>query len=50
MTAYTPCFRREAGSYGNECSAAPPLHQFDKLWEIVQLVHAGEKLCRTGEM
>lgn len=38
MTAYTPCFRREAGSYGKEVRGLNRLHQFDKV-EIVQLVH-----------
>lgn len=36
MTAYTPCFRREAGSYGSEVRGLNRLHQFDKA-EIVQL-------------
>ena len=38
MTAYTPCFRREAGSYGKEVRGLNRLHQFDKV-ELVQLVH-----------
>jgi seryl-tRNA synthetase len=38
MTAYTPCFRREAGSYGKDVRGLNRLHQFDKV-EIVQLVH-----------
>ena len=37
MTAYTPCFRREAGSYGKEVRGLNRLHQFDKV-EIVQIV------------
>ena len=36
MTAYTPCFRREAGSYGKDVRGLNRLHQFDKV-EIVQL-------------
>lgn len=36
MTAYTPCFRREAGSYGREVRGLNRLHQFDKV-EIVQI-------------
>ena len=36
MTAYTPCFRREAGSYGKDGRGLNRLHQFDKV-EIVQL-------------
>ena len=35
-TAYTPCFRREAGSYGKDVRGLNRLHQFDKV-EIVQL-------------
>ena len=37
MTAYTPCFRREAGSYGKDVRGLNRLHQFDKV-ELVQLV------------
>ena len=36
MTAYTPCFRREAGSYGKDVRGLNRLHQFDKV-DIVQL-------------
>jgi seryl-tRNA synthetase len=39
MTAYTPCFRREAGSYGKDVRGLNRLHQFDKV-EIVQIVQA----------
>jgi seryl-tRNA synthetase len=38
MTGYTPCFRREAGSWGAHVRGLNRLHQFDKV-EIVQLVH-----------
>lgn len=38
MCGYTPCFRREAGSYGKDVRGLNRLHQFDKV-EIVQLVH-----------
>lgn len=38
MTAYTPCFRREAGSYGKDVRGLNRVHQFDKV-EIVQVVH-----------
>ncbi|MCF8340458.1 MAG: serine--tRNA ligase [Chitinophagaceae bacterium] len=38
MTAYTPCFRREAGSFGKDVRGLNRVHQFDKI-EIVQLVH-----------
>jgi seryl-tRNA synthetase len=37
MTAYTPCFRREAGSFGADVRGLNRLHQFDKV-EIIQLV------------
>jgi len=37
-TAYTPCFRREAGSYGANVRGLNRLHQFDKV-EIVQVAH-----------
>ncbi len=38
LTGYTPCFRREAGSYGAHVRGLNRVHQFDKV-EIVQLVH-----------
>lgn len=38
MTAYTPCFRREAGSYGKDVRGLNRLHQFDKV-EIVEVAH-----------
>ena len=38
MTAYTPCFRREAGSYGAEVRGLNRIHQFDKV-EIVRIEH-----------
>jgi seryl-tRNA synthetase len=37
-TGYTPCFRREAGSYGSDVRGLNRLHQFDKV-EIVQVQH-----------
>ena len=37
ITAYTPCFRREAGSYGKDVKGLNRLHQFDKV-EIVQII------------
>ena len=37
-TSYTPCFRREAGSYGKDVRGLNRLHQFDKV-EIVQVEH-----------
>lgn len=38
LCGYTPCFRREAGSYGKDVRGLNRLHQFDKV-EIVQIVH-----------
>jgi seryl-tRNA synthetase len=38
MTAYSPCFRREAGSYGKDVRGLNRVHQFDKV-EIIQLSH-----------
>src|SRR5210317_43952 len=38
LTGYTPCFRREAGSYGSDIRGLNRLHQFDKV-EIVRLEH-----------
>jgi seryl-tRNA synthetase len=38
MCGYTPCFRREAGSYGKDVRGLNRLHQFDKV-EIVQIQH-----------
>jgi seryl-tRNA synthetase len=49
MTAYTPCFRREAGSYGKDVRGLNRLHQFDKV-EIVQLVHPDKSYDTLEEM
>ncbi len=38
MTAYSPCFRREAGSYGKDVRGLNRLHQFEKV-EIIQIAH-----------
>jgi len=38
VTGYTPCFRREAGSYGKHVRGLNRLHQFDKV-EVVQIAH-----------
>ena len=40
-TAYSPCFRREAGSYGKRSERIKRLHQFDKV-EIVQICEPQE--------
>ena len=49
MTAYTPCFRREAGSYGKDVRGLNRLHQFDKV-EIVQIVHPEKSYIVLDEM
>ena len=49
MTAYTPCFRREAGSYGKDVRGLNRLHQFDKV-EIVQIVHPESSYAILDEM
>lgn len=46
---YTPCFRREAGSYGKEVRGLNRLHQFDKV-EIVQIVHPDKSYDALEEM
>lgn len=49
MTGYTPCFRREAGSYGKDVRGLNRLHQFDKV-EVVQLVKASESYAILDKM
>ncbi len=49
MTAYSPCFRREAGSYGKDVRGLNRVHQFDKV-EIVQLVHPEKSYDVQEEM
>ncbi|MEO6903197.1 MAG: serine--tRNA ligase [Bacteroidia bacterium] len=46
---YTPCFRREAGSYGKDVRGLNRLHQFDKI-EIVQVVHPDKSYEAIEEM
>ncbi|HEY4789539.1 MAG TPA: serine--tRNA ligase [Bacteroidales bacterium] len=48
-TAYTPCFRREAGSYGKDVRGLNRLHQFDKV-EIVQIQHPSKSYETLEEM
>ena len=48
-TAYTPCFRREAGSYGAHVRGLNRLHQFDKV-EIVQVSHPDESYTALDGM
>jgi seryl-tRNA synthetase len=47
--AYTPCFRREAGSYGKDVRGLNRLHQFDKV-EIVQVAHPDHSYEVLDEM
>jgi seryl-tRNA synthetase len=46
---YTPCFRREAGSYGKDVRGLNRLHQFDKV-EIVQIAHPDKSYGILEEM
>ncbi len=48
-TAYTPCFRREAGSYGKDVRGLNRVHQFDKV-EIVQIQHPDRSYMALQEM
>lgn len=48
-TAYTPCFRREAGSYGAHVRGLNRLHQFDKV-EIVQIAHPNDSYAILEDM
>jgi len=48
-TAYTPCFRREAGSYGKDVRGLNRLHQFEKV-EIVQVQHPDKSYDTLEEM
>ncbi|MGB0260280.1 MAG: serine--tRNA ligase [Flavobacteriaceae bacterium] len=48
-TGYTPCFRREAGSYGAHVRGLNRLHQFDKV-EIVRLEHPDHSYKALDEM
>lgn len=49
MCGYTPCFRREAGSYGKDVKGLNRLHQFDKV-EIVQFAHPDKSYQVLEEM
>jgi seryl-tRNA synthetase len=49
MTGYTPCFRREAGSYGAHVRGLNRLHQFDKV-EIVRIEHPTNSYNALDEM
>lgn len=49
ITGYTPCFRREAGSYGKDVRGLNRLHQFDKV-EIVRIEHPDNTAAALEEM
>lgn len=49
MTAYSPCFRREAGSFGKDVRGLNRVHQFEKV-ELVQLVHPDKSYEALEEM
>jgi len=49
MTAYSPCFRREAGSFGKDVRGLNRVHQFEKV-EVVQLVHPDKSYEVLDEM
>jgi seryl-tRNA synthetase len=49
MTAYSPCFRREAGSYGKDVRGLNRLHQFEKV-EIIQIVEPSTSYMVLDEM
>jgi len=49
LTGYTPCFRREAGSYGKDVRGLNRLHQFDKI-EIVQIEHPDRSYATLDTM
>jgi seryl-tRNA synthetase len=49
LTAHTPCFRSEAGSYGRDTKGMIRQHQFDKV-EMVQIVHPGKSYEALEEM
>ena len=49
LTAYTPCFRKEAGSWGAHVRGLNRLHQFDKV-EIVQVIHPDKSYQALEEM
>lgn len=49
LTGYTPCFRREAGSYGKDVRGLNRLHQFDKV-EIVRIEHPSNSAAALDEM
>ncbi|CAM3684406.1 serine--tRNA ligase [Xenorhabdus thuongxuanensis] len=49
MTAHTPCFRSEAGSYGRDTRGLIRMHQFDKV-ELIQIVHPEKSMEALEEL
>lgn len=49
MTGYTPCFRREAGSYGSDVKGLNRVHQFDKV-ELIQIAHPDHSYQALDDM
>ena len=49
MTAYSPCFRREAGSFGKDVRGLNRVHQFEKV-EIIQIVEPDKSYSVLAEM
>ncbi len=49
MTAYSPCFRREAGSFGKDVRGLNRVHQFEKV-EIIQITHPDKSYEALDEM
>ena len=49
LTSYTPCFRREAGSYGSHVRGLNRLHQFDKV-ELVRIENPSKSYLALDEM
>lgn len=49
LTGYTPCFRREAGSYGSDVKGLNRIHQFDKV-ELIRIEHPDKSYQALDEM
>lgn len=49
LTGYTPCFRREAGSYGSDVKGLNRVHQFDKV-ELIRIEHPDKSYQALDEM
>jgi seryl-tRNA synthetase len=49
LTSHTPCFRREAGSYGRDTRGMIRQHQFEKV-ELVQIAHPDASIAALHEL